>query len=67
LLPLPIIEDETRQVIANMLDCEKVFGESNIVIVKVMLTMEYDNYQIFKATLVSLLNANPLLSKGKLT
>ena len=67
MVPLPIIEDYTRRVISNMLDCEKVFGESNIVIVKVISTMEYDKHQIFKATLVSQLNANPILSKGKLT
>ena len=66
-LPLPIIEDETQHVISNMLDCEEVFGESNTAVVKVMPTVEYDGHQIFKATLVSQLNANPFLSKDRLT
>ena len=59
-----IIENQTRYVVLNMLDCEKVVGESNIAIVKVLPMVEYDKYQIFKATLVSQLNANPFLSKG---
>ena len=65
LLPLPIIEDEKQHVISNMLDSEELFGESNIAIVKFIPMMDYDIHQIFKATLVSLLNAN--MSKGKLT
>ena len=59
LLLLPIIEDETWHVISNMLDCEEVFGESSTTVVKVMLIVEYHGHQLFKATLVSLLNANP--------
>ena len=39
------IEDETQHVISNMLDCEEVFGESIIVVVKAMLMAEYDGRQ----------------------
>ena len=47
-------------VISNMLDCEEVFEESINVVMKVMLMLEFDAHQIFKATLVSQLNANPI-------
>ena len=67
MLPLHINEDETRQVISNMLDGEEVYGESNIAIMKVTLMVEYDGHQIFKAILVSQLNANPFLFKDMLT
>ena len=50
-----------------MLDCEEVFGESNTTYMKVMPTLEYDKHQIFKATLVSQLNADPISSKDRLT
>ena len=30
-LLLPIIEDETRHVTSNMLDCEEVFGEFSVI------------------------------------
>lgn len=50
-----------------MLNGEEVFGESNSAIVKVMLMVEYDGRQIFKATLVSQLSANLFLSKDKVT
>ena len=43
-LPLPITEDESQHVISNMLDCEEVFGESNIVVINFMPTMEYDEH-----------------------
>lgn len=66
-LPLPIIEDETRQFISNMLDCGEVFGESNTTVMKVLPTLEYDGHQIFQATLVSQLNANKIMSKDRLT
>ena len=36
-------------------------------VVKVVLTMEYQGHHVFKATLVSQLNANKVLSKDKLT
>ena len=36
-------------------------------VVKVVLTMEYQGHHVFKATLVSQLNANMFLSKDKLT
>ena len=65
-LPLPVFEDETRQVISNMLDCEEVFGESNVVVVKVTLMVEHDGHQIFKDTLVPQFNANLFLSKDRL-
>ena len=42
-----------------------MFGESNIAVVKIMFRMEYDEHQIFKATLVSQPTANPFLSKDK--
>jgi len=49
-----------------MLDCEEVFGELNTVVVKVFLTVKYKQHQIFKATLVFQLNANPILTKDRL-
>ena len=49
-----------------MLDCEEVFGESNTAFMKVMPMVEYDKHQIFKASLVYELNANPILSKEML-
>ena len=64
---LRVIEDETWQSISNMLDCEEVFGEYNTTFMKVMPTLEYDKHQIFKATLVSQLNADPISSKDRLT
>ena len=67
MLPLPIVEDETRHFISNMLDCEEVSAKSDITVVKVMLMVEYDGHQIFKATLVFQPNANPFLSKDMLT
>ena len=66
MLPLPIIEDEPSHVTPNVLDCEEVFGESSPTILRVMPAMEYDGHQIFKATLISLLNADLLLSKDML-
>jgi hypothetical protein len=36
-----------------MVDCEEVFGESSIAIMKVVPMVEYGRHQIFKATLVS--------------
>jgi hypothetical protein len=54
---VPITKDATQQMISNMLNGEEVFGESNSAIVKVMLMVEYDGHQIFKATLVSQFNA----------
>lgn len=50
-LLLPIIEDETRQVISNMLDCEEVFEEPNTATVKIMPTVEYEGHQLIKTTL----------------
>ena len=47
-LPLPIVEDETQQVILNMLDRDEVSNESHIAIVKVLPIVEYDRDQIFK-------------------
>lgn len=64
MLPPSIIDDETRHVITNMLDCVELSGESNTSIVKVMPKVEYDKH-IFKANTVSQLNANPFLSKTK--
>lgn len=64
MLPLSIIDDVTRHVITNMLDCVELSGESNTSIVKVMPKVEYDKH-IFKANTVSQLNASPLLSKAK--
>lgn len=64
---LPIIEDETRQGISNMLDCEEVSRESSTAIVKFAPMVEYGGHQIFKAALVSQLNTNPFLSKDRLT
>ena len=66
-LLLPIIEDETWRIILNLLDCEEVYGESSIAIVKFMPMIEYDKHQIFKAILVSQHNAYPFLSKDRLT
>ena len=50
-----------------MLDCEELFAEFNIAIVKVIPTVVYDIHQIFKVTLVCLLNAKMFLSKGMIT
>ena len=66
-LPLPIIEDETQHFISYMLDCEEVFGESSIVVVKVIQIVEHDIHQIFKATLVSQLKVNPFVSKDNIS
>ena len=65
-LPLPIIEDETQHVISNILYCEEVPKKSNIAIVKFMPMVKYDGHQIFKAILVSKLNANFFWSKDML-
>lgn len=65
MLLLPIIEDETWRIIWNMLDCEEVYGESSTALVKFMPMVEYDKRQIFKTTLVSQLNAYPLLWKDR--
>ena len=50
-----------------MLDCDEVYGESNTAIVKVMSIGKYDIHQIFKANLVSQLNAYLFLFKDRLT
>lgn len=40
-----------------MLDCEELFGESSSVAVAIMSMVAYAKHQIFKANLVSQLNA----------
>ena len=53
-------------VIYNMLDCEEMSGETSTTIVKGMPMVEYEEHQIFKATLIFQLNASLFLYKDKL-
>ena len=59
-LPLPNIKEETWHVIYNMLDCEEMSRETSTTIVKGMPMVEYDEHQIFKATLIFQLMCHPV-------
>ncbi|KAL3701925.1 hypothetical protein R1sor_019947 [Riccia sorocarpa] len=63
---LHVLENETRHVMAKYLDqalSGSVFSESP----RVDPMVSFDGHQIYKATLVSQLNGNPMLSKDRLT
>lgn len=65
--PIIVAEMETRDVLAEMLSTHENQIVSKVAPPKVIPVVEYRGHQIFKATLVSQLNANPFLSKDRLT
>lgn len=60
---LLVVEFETQDAISEMLNLE----EPQISTDKVIPFVNYDGHYIYKSTLVSQLNANPFLSKDRLT
>ena len=64
---LPALEEETRQVIRELLSEQEVQISSNESSVKVVRAVTYEGHSIYKSTLVSQLNGNLYLSKDRLT
>lgn len=64
---LVVVEAETCAAVAEMLNGEEPQLNSAIPVDKVIPFVEYGGHQIYKSTLVSQLNANPFLSKDRLT
>jgi hypothetical protein len=64
---LLVVESETRDAMSEMLNLEEPQISTILPIDKVIPFVEYDGHKIYKSTLVSQLNANPFLSKDRLT
>lgn len=65
--PIVLAEMETRDVLAEMLSTHENQVVSELAPLRVIPVVEYGGHQILKSTLVSQLNANPFLSKDRLT
>lgn len=64
---LPVLEAEAESAITEMLDLQEPQVMSALPKEKVIPFVESSGHQIYKSTLVSQLNANPFLSKDRLT
>ena len=64
---IPELEDETHQVIFELLDAEKPHPQTILVSAKIMPFVEYEGHKIYKSTLVVQLNSISFLFKGCLT
>ena len=61
------VEDEVRDVLREMLDVDDDQVPTTLVQQKISSIVTYEGHSIYKSTLVSQLNGNPLLSKDRLT
>ena len=64
---LVVLEADARDVVSNMLNSEEPQVSCVLSAEKVIPFVEYGGHKIFKSILVSQLNANPFLSKDRLT
>lgn len=64
---LPILEAEFSDVVIEMLNLKEPQLSCALLANKVIPFVEYGGHNIYKSTLVSQLNANPFLSKDRLT
>ena len=61
------VEDEVRDVLREMLDVDDDQVPTTLVQQKISSIVTYEGHSIYKSTLVSQPNGNPILSKGRLT
>ena len=64
---LVVLEAEVRDVVTKMLNLEEPQVNSALPIDNVIPFVEFGGHHIYKSTLVSQLNANPFVSKDRLT
>ena len=64
---LTILEEETRQVVIEMVDSMELQVMSQTSSPNIVPIVTYEGHTIYKSTLVSQLNGNPFLSKDRLT